>query len=283
MARDLIPPPSPAGRPQPAGHPAARRAAARAAAGRSRPGAADGAAAADPLPQPLRVPDRRARGRGRRLRARAGRRDLDDGRRSRGGRRPAPELVQVASGRTRRSRAARREIAEEGRRRVPASRRQAARGCQAAGRSRSMSCCARPPAISRRSTATRSSTSSTASGRAGSIKGGKASEERHKVLQREALELALYTFRYLPDADGVVTVLPPPPPAAAATASPTATPGERGRGAADAGSVDHAQGDLLPPGRPQAAAAGAARHDGAGAGADAGHAATRRRRSRSTR
>jgi hypothetical protein len=61
-------------------------------------------------------------------------------------------------------------------------------------------------------------------GPGGSILGGKVSEERHKVLQREALELALYTFRYVPDADGVVTVLPPRPPSAAATASPTATP-----------------------------------------------------------
>ena len=34
---------------------------------------------------------------------------------------------------------------------------------------------------------------------------------RLKVLQREALELALYTFRYLPDVEGVVTLLPPPP------------------------------------------------------------------------
>jgi hypothetical protein len=58
-------------------------------------------------------------------------------------------------------------------------------------------------------------------GPGGSIKGGKVSEARHKVLQREALELSLYTFRYLPDVDSVVTVLPPRPPA---TAAPTATP-----------------------------------------------------------
>jgi hypothetical protein len=58
-------------------------------------------------------------------------------------------------------------------------------------------------------------------GPGGSIKGGKVSEARHKVLQREALELSLYTFRYLPDVDGVVTVLPPRPPETAATASPT--------------------------------------------------------------
>ncbi len=58
-------------------------------------------------------------------------------------------------------------------------------------------------------------------GPSGSIKGGKPSPERLKVLQREALELALYTFRYLPDVDGVVTLLPPPPPGTTASASPT--------------------------------------------------------------
>jgi hypothetical protein len=45
-----------------------------------------------------------------------------------------------------------------------------------------------------------------------SIKGGTPSEMRLSVLHREALELALYTFRYLPEAESVTTVLPPPPP-----------------------------------------------------------------------
>jgi hypothetical protein len=45
-----------------------------------------------------------------------------------------------------------------------------------------------------------------------SIKGGKPSEARLKVIHREALELALYTFRYLPDAESVMVLLPPPPP-----------------------------------------------------------------------
>jgi len=49
-------------------------------------------------------------------------------------------------------------------------------------------------------------------GPSGSIKGGKPSPERLQLVRREALELALYTFRYLPDADMVVTFLPPPPP-----------------------------------------------------------------------
>ena len=46
----------------------------------------------------------------------------------------------------------------------------------------------------------------------GSIKGGTPSTQRLQLVHREALELALYTFRYLPDADMVVTLLPPPPP-----------------------------------------------------------------------
>ena len=43
----------------------------------------------------------------------------------------------------------------------------------------------------------------------GSIDSGTASEERHRLLRREALELALYSFRYLPGVKMVVTLLPP--------------------------------------------------------------------------
>src|SRR3954447_11416211 len=49
-------------------------------------------------------------------------------------------------------------------------------------------------------------------GPSGSIKGGTPSAECLQLVRREALELALYTFRSLPDADMVVTFLPPPPP-----------------------------------------------------------------------
>jgi hypothetical protein len=49
-------------------------------------------------------------------------------------------------------------------------------------------------------------------GPGGSILGGKPSTSRHQLLRREALELALYSFRYLPDVDMVVTLLPPAPP-----------------------------------------------------------------------
>ncbi len=43
----------------------------------------------------------------------------------------------------------------------------------------------------------------------GSISSGTASLERHRLLRREALELALYSFRYLSGVKMVVTLLPP--------------------------------------------------------------------------
>jgi hypothetical protein len=46
----------------------------------------------------------------------------------------------------------------------------------------------------------------------GSVRGGKPSAERHLLLRREALELALYSFRYIDDVDQVVALLPPAPP-----------------------------------------------------------------------
>jgi hypothetical protein len=48
-------------------------------------------------------------------------------------------------------------------------------------------------------------------GKDGSIAGGRPSAERLLLLKREALELALYTFRYAEDVDMVVTLLPPNP------------------------------------------------------------------------
>jgi hypothetical protein len=44
-----------------------------------------------------------------------------------------------------------------------------------------------------------------------SIKAGKPSHERALLMQREAYELALYTFRYVGDVKQVVVLLPPPP------------------------------------------------------------------------
>ena len=43
----------------------------------------------------------------------------------------------------------------------------------------------------------------------GSIPGGKPSTSARLLLRREALELALYSFRYLDDVDMVVVLLPP--------------------------------------------------------------------------
>ena len=62
----------------------------------------------------------------------------------------------------------------------------------------------------------------------GSINIGKPSSERHLLLRREALELALYTFRYVEDVDLVVALLPPTPPkkvkAGAIAVAPAETP-----------------------------------------------------------
>jgi hypothetical protein len=40
---------------------------------------------------------------------------------------------------------------------------------------------------------------------------GKPSTQRHALLRREAIELALYTFKYVPETKAVVAFLPPPP------------------------------------------------------------------------
>jgi hypothetical protein len=45
-----------------------------------------------------------------------------------------------------------------------------------------------------------------------SIAGGTPSANRLRLLRREALELSLYTFRYVDDIDSVVVFLPPAPP-----------------------------------------------------------------------
>jgi hypothetical protein len=56
-------------------------------------------------------------------------------------------------------------------------------------------------------------------GQRGSISTGTPSKARHRLVRREALELALYTFRYLPGVDMVVAMLPPPKPAEGETAA----------------------------------------------------------------
>jgi hypothetical protein len=80
-----------------------------------------------------------------------------------------------------------------------------------------------------------------------SLRLGTPSTERLKVLQREGLELALYTFRYVPDAGWVLVILPPPPPKATPTpvvpglpaAAPTPAPNEKV-------ALFYRPGDLLP-------------------------------------
>jgi len=52
-----------------------------------------------------------------------------------------------------------------------------------------------------------------------SIKGGKASTARHALLRREALELALYTFKYVDGIDSVSVFLPPRPDGASSATS----------------------------------------------------------------
>jgi hypothetical protein len=53
---------------------------------------------------------------------------------------------------------------------------------------------------------------------------GKPSLARGRLLRREALELALYTFRYLPDVDSVITLLPTVPAGAQTKGGPTTAP-----------------------------------------------------------
>jgi hypothetical protein len=59
-------------------------------------------------------------------------------------------------------------------------------------------------------------------GALGSIKGGTPSRARHELVRREALELALYSFRYLRGVTMVVALLPPSPPSPEQTAAVTA-------------------------------------------------------------
>ena len=105
----------------------------------------------------------------------------------------------------------------------------------------------------------------------GSIARGTPSEERHLLLRREALELALYTFRYRSDVDMVVALLPPPPPDKGTTATTTAR--------------QQTQALVLPAGRPARRARRPAPQHHLGADAAAGDAAAQagRRRRRSTR
>ena len=50
-----------------------------------------------------------------------------------------------------------------------------------------------------------------------SIGGGKATASRERLLRREALEVALYTFKFVPSVNAVIAYMPPPPGQAAST------------------------------------------------------------------
>ena len=52
-----------------------------------------------------------------------------------------------------------------------------------------------------------------------SIGEGRPSRKRHQLLRREALELALYTFKYVDDSDSVIALLPQNPQAQQAPAT----------------------------------------------------------------
>ena len=44
-----------------------------------------------------------------------------------------------------------------------------------------------------------------------SIVGGKATSTRGRLVRREALEVALYTFKFVPGVDSIIAFMPPPP------------------------------------------------------------------------
>ena len=95
------------------------------------------------------------------------------------------------------------------------------------------------------------------------LKDSKPSKARHRLLRREALELALYSFRYLPDVTMVVTLLPPAPAKAerigAARRQKAASPRRtRPSRAVSAQALFYRPGDLEPQ-----LAGPAALHDGA--------------------
>ena len=272
MARDLIPPPSPAGRPQPARR--ARRGwsscrpSRRARSGRGRRRRA-------PLP-PSRFRNRF----GFLIGALAGGfvasrscwPSCFSTRQRRGGRGPRSQLVQVAAvghlarGRRDGDRRARR-------RRVQASQRQQLVK-SARARSGSTSRCVRRRGRSASSAARACSTRSTGSARTARSRAARRPRRGCSSLRREALELALYTFRYLPDVDMVVTLLPPPPPEAERRRPPRAASGRSRPHATRAACAPSSTG----PGDLKAAAADAARARRSRPGADAGHDRRRPRR-----
>jgi hypothetical protein len=89
-------------------------------------------------------------------------------------------------------------------------------------------------------------------GQNGSIPKEQPSEKRLALVEREAMELAMYTFRYVKDIDHVVAMLPPAPASASSTATTgsstsAAAPGNGKRAATDAAdAADVASSDAKP-------------------------------------
>jgi hypothetical protein len=69
-------------------------------------------------------------------------------------------------------------------------------------------------------------------GAGGALSDSKPSKARHQLLRREALELALYSFRYLPDVTMVVTIMPPAPKAEQIRPQPKAAAAKKKAGKA---------------------------------------------------
>ena len=210
MARDLIPPSSPAGRPAPDGTPNLIEL----------PPEPPRSPAEPPMREPVGPSQFRNRF-GFLLGALAGifiaavlvgRRRLQHRPRRAAHRRGehGAELVEVAADRTAPSAGAV-EIAEKVSARVPRRERQAARGGHGRARSRPASSLRGPSGITDLVDTPGVTYEIDGLGPLKSIP-GKGSAERLQLIQREALELALYTFRYLPEVQQVVTKLPPPPP-----------------------------------------------------------------------
>ena len=223
MARDLIPPPSPAGRPAPDPE---RAAAARAGRRRGRAGGADAGRHARPVGVPRRASGSStgvlagcavaaavaARGAARRRRARR-----PGGAADRRG--PGRELVAVASRARPRSISGAQEIAKKIERQLQGRPLEEAldrrgrpdRAQQDAAGVRRDPVRRRP--LHDRAGRRRAVQARAASARTGGCEGSQPSAERRRLLRREALELSLYSFRYLPDVTMVVTLLPPAPKA----------------------------------------------------------------------
>ena len=267
MAKDLIPPPSPAGRPDPDGRDASADARAR-RAGRAGAGPPVGA----PAPGgPLR---RGARGRRERAAARRGdrrgRSPGGAGPRGRGRRRqagacpplPVPLALRLRAGRPHRRRPGggrprvrrRRRRAGRGRlrrlvdlasrvqrRRGRGARDRRARGAEVPARERRAdrrgsgraAADRRPAAVRRAAHLAERRQHPALRGREGRdvhaarARSARVDQRRQAVdgapllLRREALELALYTFRYVKGVDLVVALLPPKPPASNGSTTPT--------------------------------------------------------------